>query len=178
MVKTPSSLDHLNYVIHIDEVKPWPPSPSLRTLRALLIEWEQGERASGFTNQVVPAGDGRIHFNQSFGLKVSLDQSKRIQFNLYEPGRNKKALLLGSAVLDLGAIKETMSITTPIQCKRTYRNSVQPLLFLKIQPSALMSEEYAQEAEITSFTTDDDDVSSHSSLPVTAASLSSLNNKV
>ncbi|KAK4392886.1 hypothetical protein Sango_1759400 [Sesamum angolense] len=205
----------LDYIIHIQEIKPWPPSQSLRTLRAVLIQWEYGEKTSGFTNQVVPSlgtgsgvGDGRIEFNESFRLPVTLMremsirggdgdtfQKNCIEFNLYEPRRDKtvKGQLLGTAVLDFadyGIVKESLSLSAPISCKRTYRNTAQPLLFLKIQSverirtsssskdslirevsmdsnhgesvSALMSEEYAEEAEFTT----DDDGSSQSSLAV------------
>ncbi|KAI3474987.1 hypothetical protein Pfo_030298 [Paulownia fortunei] len=207
--KSPSV--QLDYIIHIQEINPWPPSQSLRTLRAVLIQWEHGDRTSGLTNQVVPSlgsgsgvGDGKIEFNESFRLPLTLTrevsikggdgdtfQKNCIEFNLYEPRRDKtvKGQLLGTAVLDLA------------DCGiRTYRNTVQPLLFLKIQPaershtssssrdslmreasmdrnhaesvSALMSEEYAEEAEVASFTTDDD-VSSHSSLAVTSSAADS-----
>ncbi|KAK6117486.1 hypothetical protein DH2020_048764 [Rehmannia glutinosa] len=213
--KSPSV--QLDYIIHIQEINPWPPSHSLRTLRAVLIQWEHGNRASGLTNQVVPSlgaasgvGDGRIEFNESFRLPLTLVrevstkggdgdtfQKNCIEFNLYEQRRDKtiKGQLLGTAVLDLadyGMVKENLSVSAPINCKRTYRNTAQPLLFLKIQPversrtspslmreasmdrnraesvSALMSEEYAEEAEVASFTTDDDDVSSYSSLAITS----------
>ncbi|KAL8475281.1 hypothetical protein ACS0TY_028096 [Phlomoides rotata] len=219
----------LEYIIHVQEINPWPPSQSLRTLRAALIQWEHGDKSSGFTNQVVPSigsgsgvGDGRIDFNESFRLSVTLMrevsikgghgdvyQKNCIEFNLYEPRRDKlvKGQLLGSAVLDLaayGVVKENLSVSIPINCMRTYRNTVQPLLFLKIQPvetsrrssssrnglmreasldrnhaesvSALMSEEYAEEAEVASFTTDDD-VSSQSSLAVNSNGSSSPLNK-
>ncbi|KAL2552524.1 nucleolar protein gar2 [Forsythia ovata] len=211
--KSPSV--QLDYIIHIQEIKPWPPSQSLRTLRAVLIQWEHGDRNSGCTNQVAPSlgtgsgvGDGRIEFNESFRLPVTLlremsikgaegntFQKNCVEFNLYEPRRDKtvKGQLLGTAILDLadyGVVKESLSVNAPINCKRTYRNTAQPLLFLKIQPfeksrtssssrdsltgeasmdrnhgesvSALMSEEYAEEAEVSTFT--DDDISSHSSL--------------
>lgn len=172
--KSPSSLE-LDFVVHIVEVKPWPSSQSLRTLRSVVIHWEHSDGSCGFTNQAVPRGDGRIEFNESFGVRDEGDtyeKKKCIEFNLYEPRWDKglKGQLLATAVLDLaayGVIKEDLSISTPIYCKRTYRNAAQPLLFLKIQQassvresvSALMSEEYAEEA---SFTTDDH-VYSHSS---------------
>ncbi|XP_075481133.1 uncharacterized protein LOC142521845 [Primulina tabacum] len=210
--KGPSA--QLDYIIHIKEVKPWPPSQSLRNLRGVLIQWENGDRNSGLTNQVVPlldtggdVGDGRIEFDESFRLQFLLlrDMSVKggdgetfqkncIEFNLYEPKRDKtvKGQLLGMVVLDLadyGLVKESFSISVPIKCKRTYRNTAQPLLFLKIQPfeksrtsssskdslmrealmdrnhfecvSTLMREEYAEEAEVASYNTDDV-VSSHS----------------
>lgn len=195
----------LDYTVYIQEIKPWPPSQSLRTLRSVLIQWEHGDRISGFTNQVVPslgtgssAADGRIEFNESFRLPVTLlretsiksgkgdaFQKNCLEFNLYEPRSNKmlKGQLLGIAVVDLadyGVVKESLSISVPVNCKRTYKNTAQPLLFLKIQPvkmrgasvhrnnsdsvSSLLSEEYAEEADSASFT--DDDVSSRSSLTV------------
>ncbi|PIN03857.1 hypothetical protein CDL12_23613 [Handroanthus impetiginosus] len=221
--KSPSV--QLDYIIHLQEIKPWPPSQSLRTLRAVLIQWEHGDKTSGLTNQVVPSlgtgsgvSDGRIEFNESFRLSVTLTremsikggdgdtfQKNCIEFNLYEPRRDKtvKGQLLGTAVLDLaeyGVVKENLSISVPINCKRTYRNTVQPLLILKIEPferscmssssrdslmrggsidtnhgesvTALMSGEYAEGAEGGSFSTDDD-VSSHSSLAVTSSAADS-----
>ncbi|KAG9158964.1 hypothetical protein Leryth_013343 [Lithospermum erythrorhizon] len=211
----------VDYLIHIQEIKPWPPSQSLRNLRAVVVQWEHGDKSSGSTIQVVPSigtgagvGDGRIEFNESFRLSVTLlrelsfkgrdgdsFQKNCIEFNLYEPRRDKalKGQQLGSAILDLsdhGVAAETLSISVPINCKRSYRNTVQPLLFLKIEPiqklharssskdslarelsmengaesvSKLMNDEYAEEAEITSFT--DDDVSSHSSLAVSSGAL-------
>ncbi|XP_027358816.1 uncharacterized protein LOC113867616 isoform X2 [Abrus precatorius] len=205
-----SVIVQIDYLIHIQEIKPWPPSQSLRSLRSVLIEWKNGECASGSTNLVAPSlgsviGEGRIEFNESFRLHVTLmrDMSVRggeadvfqkncLEFNLYEPRRDKivKGQLLGSAIIDLadyGTLKETLSTSVPMNCKRSYRNTDQPLLFIKIQPveriraspslkdnnggdsvSTLMNEEYAEEAEIASFT--DDDVSSHSSAAAVSAS--------
>lgn len=203
----------IDFLIHIQEIKPWPPSQSLRSLRSVLIEWKNGECASGSTTLVAPSlgsviGEGRIEFNKSFRLHVTLlrDMSVRsgdtdvfqkncLEFNLYEPRRDRtiKGQLLGTAVIDLaeyGTLKESLSTSVPMNCKRSYRNTEQPLLFLKIQPldmkrasssskdnnggdsvSTLMNEEYAEEAEIASFT--DDDVSSHSSAAAVSPSLNS-----
>ena len=197
----------IDYLIHIQEIKPWPPSHSLRSFRSVLIQWENGERSSGSTNLVSPSvgsviGEGKIEFNESFRLPVTLlrdmsvknsvanvFQKNYLEFNLYEPRRDKivKGQLLGTAIIDLadcGVLKEPLSISAPLNCKRNYRNTDQPLLFIKIEPveknwarsllkeslpkevlkdnnggdsvSALMNEEY----ETASFT--DDDVSSHS----------------
>ncbi|KAK6128281.1 hypothetical protein DH2020_037979 [Rehmannia glutinosa] len=220
--KSPSV--QLDYIIHVQEIKPWPPSQSLRTIRAVLIQWEHGDRNSGLTNQVVPSigtgpgvTDGKIEFNESFRIPVILmrDMSVKsggvntfqkncIEFNLYEPRRDKtvKGQLIGTAVLDwaeYGVVKESLCISVPINCKRTYWNSAQPLLFLKIQSIektrassssrdsltreasmdrntfesvSALSEEYVEEAEVSSFTTDDD-VSSQSSVAVTSAAAES-----
>lgn len=209
---------HIDYLVHIQEIKPWPPSQSLRSLRAVLIQWENGDRCSGSTNPIVPSlgslvGEGKIEFNESFRLPVTLvrDMSVKsgdgdafqkncLELNLYEPRRDKtvKGHLLATAIVDLaehGVLKEVTSISSPMNCKRSYRNTDQPVLYLTLQSvekarstsslsrdsfsramsmdnaggesvSALMNDEYAEEAEIASFT--DDDVSSHSS--VTASS--------
>ncbi|CAK9161708.1 unnamed protein product [Ilex paraguariensis] len=219
--KSPSVQVQVDYLIHIQEIKPWPPSQSLRSVRSVLIQWEHGEKNSGSTNQVVPllgnesgVGDGRIEFNEIFRLPVTLlkemsikggdretFQKNYIEFNLYEPRRDKtlKGQLLGIAIVDMadyGVVKESVSISAPINCKRSYGNTAQPLLFLKIQPvdkshvssssnslireakldrnggeygSALTNEEYTREAEIASFT--DDDASSHSSLAVSSSAI-------
>lgn len=195
----------LEYLIHIQELKPWPPSQSLRSIRSVLLQWENGERSSGSTKLVSSSlDDGKIEFNESFRLSVTLMkdmsvknadvevfQKNTLEFNLYEPRRDKivKGQLLGTAIVDLadcGILRESLSISVPLNCKRNYRNTEQPLLFVKIEPveknrakstlkdslskencssgdsvSALMSGEYAEEAEIASIT--DDDVSSHSS---------------
>jgi hypothetical protein len=207
----------INYLIHVQEIKPWPPSQSLRSLRSVLIQWENGERNSGSTNLVVPSlgsvvGEGKIEFNESFRLPVTLlrDMSVKggdadafqkncLEFNLFETRRDKtvKGQVLASSIIDLadyGVVKEALSISAPMNCKRSYGNTNQPVLFIKIQPvnkgrtssslrdnqskgellddngggsvSALMNEEYAEEAEVASLT--DDDVSSHSSQTVSS----------
>ncbi|KAL2547385.1 nucleolar protein gar2 [Forsythia ovata] len=96
--------------------------------------------------------DGRIEFNESFRLPVTLlremtiksgnrdtFQKNCLKFNLYEPRSNQmvKGQLLGTAVVDLveyGVVKECLSINAPINCKRMYKNTAQPFLFLEIQP--------------------------------------------
>ncbi|XP_044466263.1 uncharacterized protein LOC123196340 [Mangifera indica] len=214
---------HVDYLIHIQEIKPWPPSESLRSLRSVMIQWENGDRNSGSTKAVVPSlgsvvGEGRIEFNESFRLPVTLVREMNIknkdaatfqknflEFNLYEP-RREKTQLLATAIVNLsdyGIVKETLSLNVPMNSKRNYKNTAQPVLIIKIQRvdkavsrtgssltdglskdasldknggesvSSLMHEEYAEEAEVASFT--DDDVSSHSSL-ATSSSAVELNN--
>lgn len=211
----------IDYLIHIHEIKPWPPSQSLKSLRSVLIQWENGDRSSGSTNAVVPSigsvvGEGRIEFNESFKLPVTFlrDVSVKggvrgggdgdaflkncLELNLYEPRRDKtaKGQLLATAVIDLadyGVVKETISVSAPMNSKRSFMNTDKPILYMKIQPfkkvrtnsssrdslsrgvsldkaggesvSALMDEEYAD--EVASFT--DDDVSSHSSQTISSS---------
>ncbi|XP_015893735.3 uncharacterized protein LOC107427853 [Ziziphus jujuba] len=202
----------VDYIVHIQEVKPWPPSQSLRSLRSVLIQWENGDRSSGSTNPVIPSigsivGEGRIEFNESFKLRVTLQrdlsvkggegdtfQKNCLELNLYEHRRDKavKGQSLATAIIDFadyGVAKETLRISAPMNCKRSFKKTDQPVLYVKLQPvekrrsssskeslsrgaamdhaagesiSPLMNEEYAEEAEVASFT--DDDVSSHSSV--------------
>lgn len=203
----------VEYIIHVQDIRPWPPTQSLKTVRSVLMQWENGERNSGSTSSVAPSiEDGKIEFNVSFKLAVTLSrdmsvksgdvdifQKNMLEFNLYEPRRDKtvKGQLLGTAIVDLaiyGVIRELTSVNAPINCTRSFRNTVQPILYLRIQAydkvrsgvslrgrlvketsldkndadsvSALMSEEYADEAEVASFA--DDDITSHSSLTATS----------
>ncbi|KAI3666024.1 hypothetical protein L6452_44662 [Arctium lappa] len=218
----------LDYVINLVEIKPWPPSQSLRSLRSALIQWEYGDKISGSTKAVVPSivsglnvGDGKIEFNESFRLHVTLlrDMSIKagdtetfqrncIEFNLYEPRRDKtvKGQLLATAIVDFaeyGILKESLMISVPMTCKRTFGNTAQPMLIFKMQTSernnrvrsssgdgliregsfdknhsesvsALMNEEYAEEAETASIT--DDDISSQSSMAAASSTFGSNGN--
>ncbi|XP_074567531.1 uncharacterized protein LOC141824187 [Curcuma longa] len=208
---------HVEYIIHIHEIKPWPPSQSLKSLRSVVLHWENGNRQSGSTCIVIPdlgsgADEGKLEFNESFKLQVTLlkegsskgdekgaFQKNALEFNLYEPRRDKfKGQHLGSAVIDLaeyGIVKEAVTANIPVTSKRSFRNVMQPVLYVKIQPmddagmgstsgeslskevpvdkdvkesvSELMNEENVEENEIASFT--DDDVSSLSSLDDSSA---------
>ncbi|CAM8907567.1 unnamed protein product [Rhodiola kirilowii] len=215
-----SAILQADYIINVKENKPWPPSQSLNSLRSVMIQWENGTQSSGSTNLVVPSigsvvGEGKIEFNQSFNLSVAFPrvmsirsssfkafQKNCLEFNLYEPRRDKvKGQLLGTAVVDLaeyGILKESLSVSAVLNCKRNFRNISQPVLFIDIQPVnnslknspsrnslaremsmdrsgdsvlALMSEEYAEEAAGPSVT--DDDGSSHSSLTVASSAYES-----
>lgn len=142
----------VDYLIHIHDIKPWPPSQSLRSLRSVVIQWENGDRNSGTTNAVAPSlgsviGEGKIEFNESFKLPLTLlkDASARnkgffknvLELNLYEPRREKTHQLLATATIDLadyGIVKESFSLTAQMNSKRSYRNTTQPVLYLTIQP--------------------------------------------
>nr|CAD1837110.1 unnamed protein product [Ananas comosus var. bracteatus] len=186
----------VDYAVHIHEIRPWPPSQSLKTLKSAVLQWENGDRSSGSTNPAVPSlgstpSEGKIEFNESFKVQVNLlkDNSAKgtafqkslLELNLYEPRRDKtvRGQHLGGAVIDLaehGVLKEAVSVSAPVSCKRSFRNTVQPMIYVKIQPfdqdggsstsskeslskeasldkdgkdsvSALMNEEYAEEEE-------------------------------
>ncbi|KAM7268655.1 hypothetical protein ACFE04_010821 [Oxalis oulophora] len=138
---------NVDYSIHIQEIKPWPPSQSLKSLRSVFIQWENGERKSGSTNTVIPSvssvvGDGKIEFNESFKLRTTLHretsvkfQKNFLEFNLFEPRRDK-AQLIASGIVDLadyGVLKDAVSISVSMNSKRSFSN-IQPILYLKIQP--------------------------------------------
>ncbi|KAE8710048.1 F28J7.14 protein, putative isoform 1 [Hibiscus syriacus] len=120
----------VEYLIQIQEIKPWPPSQSLRSLRSVLIQWENGERNSGSTKTASPTlgsivGEGKIEFNESLRSEHFFVERR------------------------------------PVEGATTDRK----------RSESLMDEEYAEEAEIASFT--DDDVSSHSSLTISSSTLES-----
>ncbi|KAK1423241.1 hypothetical protein QVD17_18538 [Tagetes erecta] len=206
----------LDYIINLIEIKPWPPSQSLRSLRSALIQWEHGDKNVGSTKPVAPSlvsglgvGDGKIVFNESFRVHVTLlrDPSVKtgdnetflrncIEFNMYETRRDRtvKGQLLATGILDFaeyGIVEGSLMVSVPMNCKRTFGNMAQPMLFVKLKTvernntvrssfreslvregsmdsnrsesvSALMNEEYAEEAETASIT--DDDISSQSSM--------------
>ncbi|KAI3725944.1 hypothetical protein L1987_65740 [Smallanthus sonchifolius] len=202
--KSPSV--QLNYIIEIIEIKPWPPSQSLRSIRSALIQWEHGDKSSGNTKAVTPllgsgVGDGKVEFNESFKINVTLLREMSIkagdghtflknciEFNMYEPRRDKtvKGQLLATAVVDFaeyGVVKDGLVVSVPMNCKRAFSNTVQPMLFLKIEAvdksnrvrsvstdrswyESLMNEEHVEETESTSIT--DDDVSSQCSMAATS----------
>ncbi|KAL4367238.1 hypothetical protein GQ457_05G011080 [Hibiscus cannabinus] len=210
----------VEYLIQIQDVKPWPPSQSLRSLRSVLIQWENGERNSGSTKTASPTlgsiiGEGKIEFNESFKLNVNLvrDMSVKgrdayvfhknfLEFNLYEP-RREKIQLLATGIVDLaeyGVTKETVDVTVSMNSKRSYTsNTAQPILFIKIDRickgqnisssrsglSKELSQDRKRSESISSVVDEeygeeaeiasftDDDVSSHSSLTVSSSTFES-----
>ncbi|WJX12491.1 hypothetical protein P8452_02986 [Trifolium repens] len=180
--KSVSKSIQLNYIIHVHEIKPWPPSQSLRSVQSVLLQWENGDRNSGSLPSNV--GNGKIEFNEPFKLPVSMirEASKKSQnsesfkknyldFNLYD--RTVKSQLLGSASInfaDFGIIKEVKSISFQLNCKKSFRSSVQPLMYVSIQPfdiecsssspSSRLSKEFSldkEESESVSHSVKDED---------------------
>ncbi|XP_019428039.1 PREDICTED: uncharacterized protein LOC109336104 isoform X2 [Lupinus angustifolius] len=137
----------VHYIINVKEIKPWPPSQSLRSVQSVVLQWENGDQNSG--SLASSAGDGKIQFNESFRLLVVMwrEASKKskhrenfqknsMEFNLYDKTA-PKSQLLGSATInfaDFGIIKETKAISTQLSCKKSSRNSTQPYLYVTIQP--------------------------------------------
>ncbi|KAE8710254.1 hypothetical protein F3Y22_tig00110325pilonHSYRG00085 [Hibiscus syriacus] len=199
----------LHYIVCVKEISPWTPLQSLPSPQSILLRWENGDKNSG--SLVYCNGNGKIEFGESFRLPVTLSlesshkstnrdgfQKNCLEFYLYEPRKDKnaKGQLLGSAVVNLadyGIIRETISVATPINLKKSSKTGIpeQPVLNLNIQPfdkgssssstrgslpkglsldkdgSDSVSESLNEEAEIASLT-DDDDLSPHSSQTVSS----------
>nr|XP_023903191.1 uncharacterized protein LOC112015061 [Quercus suber]POE46687.1 hypothetical protein CFP56_65725 [Quercus suber] len=140
----------VDYLIHVQEVKPWTPSQSLKSSQSVLLQWENGDHNSGSFSCGV--GDGKIGISESFRLPITLCQEvsrkgtgrenfqkNSLEFCLYEPRKDKavKGQLLGSAVINLadyGIIKESLTISAQLNCKRGFKSSAQPVLYVNIQP--------------------------------------------
>ncbi|KAK4716064.1 hypothetical protein R3W88_014402 [Solanum pinnatisectum] len=137
----------VEYVIQVDEIKPWPPSQSLKSVQSVLLQWENDSQNSG--SIVSTVGDGTIEFKDYFTLSLTLCSEKKahdkfqknfLDFYLYELRKDKttRGQLLGTSVInlaDFGLIQEVVSIYTPVSCKKSSKNSEQPALFVSIHPT-------------------------------------------
>nr|XP_025680187.1 uncharacterized protein LOC112780058 isoform X2 [Arachis hypogaea] len=137
----------VKYIIHIQEIKPWPPSsspasPSLKSAKSVELQWDHDGQSSG--SLLASCGNGKIEFNQSLTISVLLSnkgkfregfQKNLLEFNLYD--KTVKSQLIGSATINLaefGIIKETKDISTVLSTKRSFRSSAQTTLYVAIQP--------------------------------------------
>ncbi|XP_058770757.1 uncharacterized protein LOC131644309 [Vicia villosa] len=177
--KALSNSIQLHYIIHVYEIKPWPPSQSLRSVQSVLLQWENGDRNSGSLASS-SIGSGKIEFNEPFKLSVSMirDAKKEkfkknyLEFQLYD--RTVKSQLIGSSAVnfaDFGIIKEARAICFQLNCKKSFKSSVQPLMYVSIQPfdeecsssspSSNLSKELSMEREeresVSQSIKDDDD---------------------
>ncbi|XP_076905737.1 uncharacterized protein LOC143561577 isoform X1 [Bidens hawaiensis] len=130
----------VNYLVHIQEIKPWLP-----TSQSLALLWENGEQTSGFLSPDVI--DSTVEFNKSFILPLTLRRDKKdrekfqknyLEFHLYEPRKDKpnKDQLLGSALLNLGEygiIENVLNLSVPISWKKSSKSAAQPIMYLNIQ---------------------------------------------
>ncbi|CAI9756355.1 unnamed protein product [Fraxinus pennsylvanica] len=176
----------VEYIVHLQEIKPWPPSESLSSVQTVLLQWDNGDKNLGSFISV--AGNTSISFNESFLMTFTLRQDKKshdkflkncLEFSLFEPRKDKgsKGQLLGTALLNLadyGVLEEILSISIPLNFKKSSKNLVQPALFVSLEPvekdglksSPSLSKTASldnddNDSEIASFT--DDDTSSYSS---------------
>lgn len=144
---------HVDFNILIQEINPWPPSESLKSLRSVVLFWGNGDRNSGKTSTVVPSigsgsTAGKIEFNEFINLQAVFQkegssksgkwQKNLLELNLYEPRRDKlKGQHLGTAALDLAEhamFHEDTSVPVPLNSKRSFKNNAQPMIYLRIQP--------------------------------------------
>ncbi|XP_057509395.1 uncharacterized protein LOC130792008 [Actinidia eriantha] len=136
----------VDYIVNVREIKPWPPSQSLRSIQSVLLQWDNCDNNSGSFSSVV--GEGNVEFNESFVLPVTLCREKGthdsfqkncLEFYLYEYRKDKatKGQPLGTAIINLsdyGIIKENIAISALVNCKKSSKNAAQPVLYVNVQP--------------------------------------------
>lgn len=135
----------VEYTVHVQEIKPWPPSESLRSVQKVLLQWENGNQYSG--SFLSAAQNSKIVFTESFKLPLVLYLDKKshdkfqkncLEFSLFVPRKDKaKGLLIGTAILNLadyGVVESMLSINVPLNLKRSSNNSVQPVLVIGLEP--------------------------------------------
>ncbi|KAL5724827.1 hypothetical protein ACHQM5_008039 [Ranunculus cassubicifolius] len=168
-------------VVYIQEIRPWPPSHSLRSLDSVYLQWKYSDQSGGSTRAVIPSlgfgvGDGKIKFNESFKLPVILtkEAALHLEFSLYGKAQSDmtaKEQLLGTALVDLTNyrhVKKTVTLEAPMSFKRRLRNAPTVLL-IKLQPinkHVNGVQRKVEEAEVPSFS--DDDASTPSSLTISS----------
>ncbi|KAL6520535.1 hypothetical protein OROMI_032297 [Orobanche minor] len=168
----------VDYLIRVKEVRPWPPSESLKSVQTVLLQWENGNHYSG--SFLSTPRNSKITFNESFNLPLVLYQDKKannrfqkntLEFSLFSPYKNKaKGQLLGTAVLNLadyGVIEHIIIINALVNFKKSANNSVESVLEISVEPAekdssrsspnvGLSDEPSLDGSEIVSFTDDDD----------------------
>lgn len=177
----------VEYRVNIEEIKPWPPLESLRSVQMVLIKWENGSESSGSFHAVT--GDSSIAFRESFTFSTTLYWKKAtenfgknyLEFSLFKPPQDKvRGRLLATASLNLadyGMIDNKLKVNVPLTFKKIPNGSVHPALAITLKmtekdtphssPSVGFSNEASldggddDDSEIASYT--DDDVSSRSS---------------
>lgn len=177
----------VEYIIHVQEIRPWPPSESLRSVQKVLLQWESSNQNSG--SFLSSAQNSKVVITESFKLALVLYVDKKahdkfqknvLEFSLFLPRKDKaKGQLLGTAELNLadyGVIESLVSISVPLSMKKSDKNSVQSSLVIGVEPvqkdssnsspSVGLSKQTSldndnDDLEIASIT--DDDASSHSS---------------
>ncbi|KAE9454736.1 hypothetical protein C3L33_13375, partial [Rhododendron williamsianum] len=142
----------VDYFVTVHEIKPWPPSKSLKSVQSVFLQWENGDQNIGSFASVV--GNDNIDFNECFALPVTLCQEKRdsdhfqkncLQFYLYESRKDKAGQHLGTAIINLadyGIIEENLTISALVNCKKSSKNAAQPVLYVSVRP--IDTESYPQ----------------------------------
>lgn len=142
----------VDYFVTVHEIKPWPPSKSLKSVQSVFLQWENGDQNIGSFASVV--GNDNIDFNECFALPVTLCQEKRdsdhfqkncLEFYLYESRKDKTGQHLGTAIINLadyGIIEENLTISALVNCKKSSKNAAQPVLYVSVRP--IDTESYPQ----------------------------------
>uniref|UniRef100_A0A7N0U8R1 C2 NT-type domain-containing protein n=1 Tax=Kalanchoe fedtschenkoi TaxID=63787 RepID=A0A7N0U8R1_KALFE len=143
-----SATVQVEFLVHVEDIKPWPPSKSLRSVKSVLLEWINGDQ--NFGSYASDVGDGIVEINGSFKLSTVLfteGKSKKrdkypnnfLEFGLFEPKKDNvaKSQLLGSTAINLSEyafVKELVGISCPLHLHKSSRSAVQPILYITIQP--------------------------------------------
>ncbi|EPS72150.1 hypothetical protein M569_02605, partial [Genlisea aurea] len=140
----------LDYIVHLQDISPWPPSEGFKSVQTVLLQWENADRNSSGSFLSV-AGDFDVTFNESFMLPLTLKRHKRsphrfrknrLELTLSEPPRpdRPKGHVLGTAAVDLAdyvPLEEMVAVSVPINMKHSGNSSsssVQPALSMKLEP--------------------------------------------
>ncbi|CAM8940439.1 unnamed protein product [Rhodiola kirilowii] len=162
-----SATVQVEFIVHVEEIKPWPPSKSLRSVKSLLLKWINGDQ--NFGSYEFDVGDGEVEIIESFKLPAVLyteGKSKKrdkypnnfLEFGLFEPSKDNavKNKLLGSTAINLSDyafIKEPVGISCALHLHKSSRGTVPPILYVKLQPIAA-AEDNSGSSSRTSFSKD------------------------
>ncbi|KAL2643076.1 hypothetical protein R1flu_010663 [Riccia fluitans] len=135
----------LEFLIFIQEIKPWKPAQSAKT--PLVLSWERGDKRSGRTQRVVPNEDGKVEFNEEFKLQAKLVrepegkgknqgvvkfQKKTVNFQLLDAVTDRQ---LARCVVDLGEYGDADAVVqanAPLSTGKKVVTSGSPTLYFKI----------------------------------------------
>eukprot|EP01018_Ginkgo_biloba_P008138 Gb_20098 [translate_table: standard] len=155
----------VEYLIHLQEIKPWPLSLFSKTQTSVILQWERGDKHSGSTRTAKPQiglafEEGRIVFNESFRLPATLFRESPIKgsksaendkfrkkclvFKLFE-AKNEKPVrghLLGSGEVNLakfGVLEKTIITSVLLDDNDGLLSPTQPSLFFSVGPHGKMN---------------------------------------
>lgn len=162
-----SATVQVEFIVHVEEIKPWPPSKSLVSVKSLLLKWANGEK--NFGSYEIDVDEAEVEVHESFKLTAILyteGKSKKrdkypnnfLEFGLFEPNKDivAKSKLLGSTGINLSDyafIRETVGISCPLQLHKSSKSSTQPILYVKLQPVSAAAENSGSSSR-TSFSKD------------------------
>ncbi|KAL3696181.1 hypothetical protein R1sor_010257 [Riccia sorocarpa] len=143
----------LEFLIVIQEIRPWKPAQSAKT--PVVLSWERGDKRSGKTQRVVPSDDGKVEFNEQFTLQAKLVrepegkgknagvvkfQKKTVNFLLLDAVTDRQ---LARCVIDLGEFGDAdaaVQANAPLSTGKKVVTAGSPTLFFKISVNSKTEE--------------------------------------